>query len=108
MDFDLPANTLSLSLGPGAPQGVSLDPLTGLCSWTPAESQVGTNHFSVRAQDNGTPSLMAEQTFTVRVLPADPAKDLIWLEILRTATGVRIELEHHGGTHLPRRIHSPI
>ena len=44
----------------------------------------------MRAQDDGTPALMAEQTFTVYVLPADQDKDLIWLEIMPTAAGARL------------------
>jgi len=87
-DLDIPANHLSFILGPGAPAGVSLDPVTGVCTWMPNASQVGTMRFSVRAQDDGVPSLMAEQTFTVNVLPAD--QGLVWALITRTQTGVQL------------------
>jgi hypothetical protein len=87
-DLDIPANRLSFTLGPGAPPGVSLDPVSGICSWTPDASQVGTERFSMRAQDDGVPPLMAEQTFTVHVFPAD--KELIWALIVRTQTGVQL------------------
>src|SRR5262249_12843983 len=57
----------------------------------------GTNRFSVRAQDNGTPPLMTEQSFTVYVLPADQNKDLIWLAIVHTPTGVRLSWDGTAG-----------
>ena len=38
-DPDLPANALTFSLDPGAPTGASIDPQSGVFSWTPAEAQ---------------------------------------------------------------------
>src|SRR5262249_13940562 len=38
-DPDLPANTLTFSLEPGAPTGASIDSATGVFSWTPTEAQ---------------------------------------------------------------------
>ena len=66
-----PTNTLTFSLGPGAPVGASIDPLTGVFTWTPSEDQgPSTNLISIRVTDNGTPSLSATQIFTVRVFDA--------------------------------------
>jgi hypothetical protein len=87
-DLDIPANRLTYSLSPDAPQGVSLDPVTGLCTWIPDSSQIGVRRFSIRVQDDGTPPLMAEQTFTVHVVAADQA--LVWATIVMTQTGVQL------------------
>ena len=55
-DADLPANTLTFSLDAGAPAGASIDPATGLFTWTPSEAQgPGVYPVTVRVTDNGTP-----------------------------------------------------
>jgi hypothetical protein len=64
-DSDQPPQTLTYSLGFGAPSGATINPSTGQFNWTPA--LVRTNTISVIATDNGTPSLSATQTFTVTV-----------------------------------------
>src|SRR5207249_2272590 len=38
-DGDVPVNTLTYSLEPGAPAGASIQPSTGVLSWTPSETQ---------------------------------------------------------------------
>jgi hypothetical protein len=45
-DPDLPANSLTFSLDSGAPAGASIDPASGLFTWTPTEAQ-GPGNFSV-------------------------------------------------------------
>ncbi|MRR12762.1 hypothetical protein EG835_09955, partial [bacterium] len=45
-DTDLPAQTLTYSLGPGAPAGAAINPSTGAFSWTPTEAQ-GPNSYPV-------------------------------------------------------------
>jgi uncharacterized repeat protein (TIGR01451 family) len=68
-DPDLPANRLVFNLGPGAPAGSAIDPVTGQLTWTvPAEGEAGTNSFTVRVTDDGTPPLSAETSFTVGVV----------------------------------------
>ncbi|RME96450.1 MAG: hypothetical protein D6766_00670, partial [Verrucomicrobia bacterium] len=67
-DLDLPANTLRFTLGPGAPRGASLDPVTGLFQWRPTEFQgPSTNLIQIIVADDGTPPLSATQQFTVVV-----------------------------------------
>ncbi len=63
------SRTLTYSLGSGAPAGASIDPQTGLFSWTPAEGQ-GMNAYAITviASDDGTPVLSASQTFHTTVL----------------------------------------
>src|SRR5262249_28012646 len=66
-DPDLPANGLSYSLV-GAPAGASIDPTTGVFSWTPSEAQ-GANSYpvTVRVTADGSPSLSDEETIPLMV-----------------------------------------
>jgi len=71
-DTDVPANTLTFSLGSDAPTGATINPATGVFEWTPAESlEEKTVTFTVRVTDNGTPSLSASQSVTVKVAPTN-------------------------------------
>jgi cysteine-rich repeat protein len=70
-DGDLPANVLTYDLV-GAPTGASIDPATGVFSWTPSTSQNGAFGFSVRVTDNGSPAASATRSLTVTVsIPPD-------------------------------------
>ncbi|HYT89560.1 MAG TPA: putative Ig domain-containing protein, partial [Gemmataceae bacterium] len=67
-DPDIPANTLTFSLDEGAPTGASIDPATGVFTWTPTAVQgVGTYVVTVRVTNNGTPALSDARTFTIAV-----------------------------------------
>src|SRR5207247_2301674 len=51
-DIDLPPNTLTFSLDPGAPLGASINASSGVLSWTPSEAQgPSTNTVTVRVTD---------------------------------------------------------
>jgi len=64
-DRDTPyGDTLTFSLD-AAPAGMTIDPATGVISWTPAFNQVGTQLVTVRVTDSA--SAFATQTFTVMV-----------------------------------------
>src|SRR5205814_2384308 len=64
---DLPANTLSFALV-SAPTGMTINPGSGVISWTPSEVQgPSTNVVSVSVTDNGVPALSATNNFTVTV-----------------------------------------
>jgi PKD repeat protein len=63
-DPDIPANTLTFSLV-GAPEGASINPSTGVFTWTPSEAQgPGTYTFNVTVSDG---SLTDEKEITVTV-----------------------------------------
>ena len=67
-DPDLPKQSLTFSLGAGAPSGANIQPLSGVFSWRPSEVQGGhTNVIAVVVMDNGSPSLSATQRFSVVV-----------------------------------------
>jgi VCBS repeat-containing protein len=67
IDPDNPANALTYSLDT-APAGMTIDPLTGSISWTPAETDGPGDHpVTVRVVDDGTPSLSHTISFSVHV-----------------------------------------
>src|SRR5262249_43763341 len=62
--------TLTFSLDPGAPADASIDPTSGVFTWTPTE-ETGPVRVTVRVTDSGTPSLSDAKTFSISV--TDPA-----------------------------------
>jgi hypothetical protein len=67
-DPDGAAQLLTYSLDAGAPQGVRINPVTGVLSWTPHRGQANTaNTITVRVMDNGDPAMSATRTFTITV-----------------------------------------
>ncbi len=66
-DSDTPAQSLTFSLGAGAPTNAAIDS-TGLFTWTPTGSQgPSTNVITIRVTDNGPGNLSASQNITVIV-----------------------------------------
>jgi len=68
-DPDLPANLLNFTLD-SAPVGASIDPQSGIVSWTPASA--GNYDFVVRVDDGGVPNMSDTETFSVEVSNAAP------------------------------------
>ena len=67
-DLDAPGQVLRYALGPGAPAGAGVDPVTGVFSWTPASTNADTtNTITVWVTDNGSPALSDVQCFAVAV-----------------------------------------
>ncbi|MFQ5966663.1 MAG: Ig-like domain-containing protein, partial [Acidimicrobiia bacterium] len=67
-DADVPANGLTFSLEGVPPAGASIDPVSGVFSWTPSEAQgPGVYPVTVRVTDDGTPNLSDDESFTVTV-----------------------------------------
>jgi hypothetical protein len=70
VDSDLPAQTLTYSLLPGAPSGAAVDPNTGIFTWRPRVTSADTtNNITVVVTDNGLPNLSATNSFVVIVNP---------------------------------------
>lgn len=67
-DADGPSEILTFSLDPGAPSGANIGAASGVLTWTPTDSQVGTNSFTVRVTDNGTPNLSDTTSFRAMVV----------------------------------------
>jgi len=60
--------TLRFSIDAGAPAGVSINPGSGVFTWTPSEAQgPGSYQVTVRVTDNGSPNLTASETITITV-----------------------------------------
>jgi len=67
-DSDVPVQTLTYSLGAGAPTGLGIDPVTGGLTWTPTEEQGPASYpVSITVTDDGTPPLSDAKTFTITV-----------------------------------------
>lgn len=66
-DADFPANALTYSLT-GAPSGASINPTSGVFSWTPTEAQApGIYTFDIVVTDNGSPTLDDTESIKVTV-----------------------------------------
>jgi hypothetical protein len=58
-DPDLPAQSLTFSLETGAPAGASINPVSGLFTWTPTLEHSDMNgEIRVRVTDSGVPPLI--------------------------------------------------
>jgi hypothetical protein len=80
--FDPDGNTLTFSLGTGAPSDASIQPLSGVFSWTPQDAESNaTKNITVRVTDDGVPPLSASATFGVTVLPRLPNHPPVLLPI---------------------------
>jgi len=66
-DSDVPANTRTFGFV-NAPDGMSIDPVTGAIGWTPSEAQgPGTYTVAVKVTDNGSPPVSTTNSFQVTV-----------------------------------------
>lgn len=64
----IPIGEFEFLLGPGAPPGATVNPVTGVFQWTPGCSQASrTFPVTVWVRDTGNPNLMDAATFTVEV-----------------------------------------
>jgi hypothetical protein len=76
-DPDAAGQTLTFSLDPGAPAGMTIDAASGLIEWTPAENQgPGTYTVVVRVTDDGLPPLSDSGSLTVFVLEVNDPPEL--------------------------------
>ena len=67
-DEDVPAQNLTFSLDKGGPSGASVEPNSGVFSWTPSEGQgPGTYAITIRVTDDGSPNLNDFETIEVTV-----------------------------------------
>ena len=77
IDPDTVPQTLVFSLGPGAPEGMTINSTNGLIQWTPTEAE-GPAEYSVtvRVTDDGVPPLGDAKTFTIWVNEANEPPQL--------------------------------
>jgi cellulose biosynthesis protein BcsQ len=62
-------DTLAYSLLEG-PEGMSMDPVTGVLQWKPSDSQSGSHKVVVKVTDDGSPAGADTQSFEVIVNPS--------------------------------------
>ena len=94
-DTDQPPQTITYTLGAGAPFGAAIT-TEGVFSWTPTTEQApSTNSFTVVATDNGTPPLSATASFTVLVQPLTGPESVLDLDNSASTNGVSTDLAHN-------------
>ncbi|MFM7887146.1 MAG: cadherin domain-containing protein, partial [Pseudanabaena sp.] len=91
-DPDRPTN-LTYSLESNAPTGASINPITGVFTWTPTESQAGTYTIGIRVTDDGNPSLSNVKTFQTVVINPNLAPTDLALSPNSIAENVPISTE---------------
>ncbi|MBI3851080.1 MAG: hypothetical protein HY298_12505 [Verrucomicrobia bacterium] len=65
---DNEGNAVTFSVAPGAPPGMTINPVSGALHWETSEAHgPGVYPVSVHATDNGIPSLLATRSFNVTV-----------------------------------------
>ncbi len=65
-DADIPANTLTFSLGSGAPSGASIGSSSGVFTWTPPLA--GSFPVKIRVRDNGSSVMEDFEVITITVV----------------------------------------
>ena len=71
-DPDVPPQQLTYTLATNSPEGTTIDPSTGLFSWTPSSAQIGQPvTVNVAVTDNGEPPAEATTVFPVHVLASN-------------------------------------
>jgi hypothetical protein len=67
-DLEAPNDQLTFSLDQGAPAAASINPVTGVFSWTPGETDgPGIYPVTVRVTDNGIPNFNDSETFNITI-----------------------------------------
>src|SRR5262249_26114393 len=97
-DPDLSSDVLKFSLDAGAPIGASIDPDTGVFSWTPADGPATTS-VTIRVTDS-TSSLSAAQTIAITVNAVPPTLTLSGASNATTGTPYTLNLSaiEHGAS----------
>jgi hypothetical protein len=68
-DTNQPPQSLTFTLDPGAPSGATINPATGVFTWTPTpEQSPGSNTLTVRVTDSGMPQMSDSETITIVVI----------------------------------------
>jgi len=84
--IDADGDTVTYALAAGAPAGVTIDPQTGLVSWTPTAAQLGDREITIIARDGR--SGVSTQTVPLQVIEAAPNRDPAIVSRPRTAVRI--------------------
>jgi Periplasmic glucan biosynthesis protein, MdoG/Domain of unknown function (DUF4214)/Putative Ig domain len=90
---DRDGKAVRFELAAGAPDGAAIDPMTGVFTWTPAESQgPGSYPITVIARNAAVPQLIQAQTFTTTVTEVNAPPVLAPIANPIVAQGDRLSL----------------
>jgi hypothetical protein len=90
-DADFPPQTLTWSLGPVAPNGLTINAATGRITWRTSEGNgPSTNTFTLIVRDNGLPSLAATRQVSIVVRELNTAPRLAAVPNLRIGEGQQL------------------
>jgi len=86
-DADVPANTLTFSLQPGAPPAATVNPTNGIFAWLTSDLDAGTsNSITVIVTDDGSPNLSASRIFTAMVVARPIIQSIVVSNTIVTVT----------------------
>jgi large repetitive protein len=71
--LDADGDTLTYALLPGAPTGLTVNPNTGLVTWTPTAAQLGNQAFTLRVLDGKGGETLQEVSLVVGVTDTNTA-----------------------------------
>ena len=77
---DDPEDTVTYTLASSSPAGMSINPDSGLITWTPNDTQVGAHGISVQATDTGGLSDTQNFSIIVDAEPEDPEEPEVPIE----------------------------
>ncbi|MBI1841756.1 MAG: lamin tail domain-containing protein [Verrucomicrobia bacterium] len=95
VDPDLPPQRLGFSLPQGAPVGLTVEPASGVVTWTPTADQVGRHAVVVQAVDDGSPPMSAVYSYLIEVFAA--GETVIVSEISRAGNQVTLHCNSAAG-----------
>jgi len=90
-DEDVPAQALTFSLAPSAPDGASIDPTTGLFTWTPDEGP-GDSPYSVTVQVSDG-EVTTSETVGIAVLNVVPSVTLVPPLVVQEGVSATYQIE---------------
>jgi hypothetical protein len=99
LDNDWPTNTLTYHLEEDAPAGATIDPDTGVFSWTPDTSQgPRTWSLTVTVNDHGAPAMSDSKSMLITVLGPPTAPHFTGIQLDNTGP-IKLQWDSEPGAH---------
>lgn len=86
-----PGDVLTFILDPGAPDGATIDPATGVFTWTPSDGLASAT-VTVRVRDSANPALEDFERFTITVENVDPTASLNFPASVDEGTDITVSI----------------
>ncbi|WP_265991489.1 putative Ig domain-containing protein [Larkinella insperata] len=84
----------SVTYSISGPSGASINPTTGEFSWTP--TALGTYNIAIKAADNGSPVLTAQEIVTVSVVPPVSQQSVVSFSLMNATSDQEIKVMANG------------